>query len=109
MIRFLSWCISYIDRTAAASIISAPQSVAMSATQPSNVLPVKDDDARSSASEDSDISNEEGWEDVEPDDETQPVVGLFSEKVYPDVHAMLKETKEKYNFDLQKIQKELGV
>ncbi|PKY08559.1 protein arginine methyltransferase RmtB [Aspergillus campestris IBT 28561] len=81
----------------------------MSATQPSNVVPVKDDDARSSASEDSDISNEEGWEDVEPDDETQPVVGLFSEKVYPDVHAMLKETKEKYNFDLQKIQRELGL
>ncbi|PWY90172.1 S-adenosyl-L-methionine-dependent methyltransferase [Aspergillus heteromorphus CBS 117.55] len=67
------------------------------------------DDARSVSSDDSDSSNEEGWEDVEPDDETQPVVGLFSDKVYPDVRSMLKETKEKYNFDLQKIQKQFGL
>lgn len=75
---------------------------------PSERLP-RDDDARSVSSDGSDVSNEEGWEDVEPDDDTQPVVGLFSEKVYPDVRAMLKETKEKYNFDLRRIQKELGV
>ncbi|PYH89464.1 S-adenosyl-L-methionine-dependent methyltransferase [Aspergillus ellipticus CBS 707.79] len=75
---------------------------------PSERLPVNDD-ARSVSSDESDLSNEEGWEDVEPDDETQPVVGLFSDKVYPDVRSMLKETKEKYNFDLQKIQKEFAL
>ena len=80
----------------------------MSVSIPSD-RPPKDDDSCSTHSEDSDISNEEGWEDVEPDDETQPVVGLFSEKVYPDVLSMLQETKDKYNFDLRRIQKELGV
>ncbi|KAH8424064.1 protein arginine methyltransferase RmtB [Aspergillus melleus] len=80
----------------------------MSASIPSE-RPLKDDDTRSTTSEDSELSNEEGWEDVEPDDETQPVVGLFSEKVYPDVNAMLKESKEKHDFDLRKVQKNLGL
>ena len=62
-----------------------------------------------SVSDSSDTSNEEGWEDVEADEESQPVVGLFSEQVYPDARSMLKECKEKYNFDLLKIQKDLGM
>jgi hypothetical protein len=76
------------------------------ATQP----PVNDvpADARS-VSDDSDSGNEEGWEDVEPDDESQPIVGLFSEQVFPDVRSMLQECKEKHNFDLLKIQKDLGM
>ncbi|PYH82803.1 S-adenosyl-L-methionine-dependent methyltransferase [Aspergillus uvarum CBS 121591] len=68
-----------------------------------------EDDMRSHSSEESDISNEEGWEDVEPDDETQPVVSLFSDKVYPDVLSMLKETKDKHNFDLRGIRKEFDL
>ena len=63
----------------------------------------------SSASEDSELSNEEGWEDVEQEDDSQPVVGLFTDQVYGDSRAMLKDAKEKHNFDLQKIQKDLGV
>lgn len=62
-----------------------------------------------SVSDSSDSSNEEGWEDVEPDEESQPVVGLFTEQVFPDARSMLKECKEKYNFDLLKIQKDLGM
>lgn len=53
--------------------------------------------------------NDEGWEDIEPEEESQPVVGLFSADVYPDVRAMLKDTKERYNFDLVKVQRDLGV
>ncbi|KAJ5594775.1 uncharacterized protein N7459_000983 [Penicillium hispanicum] len=72
--------------------------------------PVDDVSADSrSVSHESDSSDEEGWEDVEPDDETQPVVGLFSEQVFPDVRSMLKDCKEKHNFDLLKIQKELDL
>ncbi|KAL4992542.1 S-adenosyl-L-methionine-dependent methyltransferase [Aspergillus falconensis] len=74
--------------------------------------PLKNVDRDSVTPEDSDISDisdEEGWEDVEPDDETQPVVGLFSDKVYPDVRSMLKECKDKHDFDLMKIQKELDL
>ncbi|KAA8646370.1 hypothetical protein EYZ11_012019 [Aspergillus tanneri] len=80
----------------------------MSASLPSVCLP-RDDDTRSTASEDSELSNEEGWEDVEQDDDTQPVIGLFSEKVYPDVNSMLQESKEKHDFDLRRTQKKLGL
>ena len=67
-------------------------------------------DSHSTAlSEDSQLSNEEGWEDMEPEDDSQPVVGLFTEKVYPDVLSMLKETQDKFGFDLRRIRKELGV
>lgn len=65
-------------------------------------------DARS-VSDDSDSGNEEGWEDVEPEDDSQPVVGLFTEQVFPDVRSMLQECKEKHSFDLLKIQKDLGM
>ncbi|KAL2834966.1 S-adenosyl-L-methionine-dependent methyltransferase [Aspergillus cavernicola] len=71
--------------------------------------PLKDVDRDSVTSDDSDATDEEGWEDVEPDDETQPVVGLFSDKVYPNIQSMLKESKEKHNFDLRRIQKELDL
>lgn len=70
----------------------------------------RDEDTRSTASsEGSDVSDEEGWQDVEPEDESEPIVGLFTDKIYPDVNAMLQETKDKYDFDLQRIQKEFGV
>lgn len=72
-------------------------------------LPVDNVPADSrSVSDESDTSNEEGWEDVEADDETQPVVGLFSDEVFPDVHSMLQACKEKHSFDLLTIQKQLG-
>ena len=60
----------------------------------------------SSASEDSELSNEEGWEDIESEDDAQPIVGLFTDQVYRDARAMRKDAKEKHNFDLQKIQKD---
>jgi len=80
----------------------------MSAPIPSE-RPLKDVERDSVTSDDSDATDEEGWEDLEPDDETQPVIGLFSDKVYPDVRSMLKESKDKNGFDLRKIKKELGV
>ncbi|KAJ5288009.1 hypothetical protein N7478_003695 [Penicillium angulare] len=62
-----------------------------------------------SVSDESDSSNEEGWEDVEADDESQPVVDLFSDQLFPDVRSLLKECKEKHQFDLLKIQKDLDL
>ncbi|KAL4810046.1 S-adenosyl-L-methionine-dependent methyltransferase [Aspergillus unguis] len=70
---------------------------------------LRDVDRDTVTSEDSDATDEEGWQDVEPDDETQPVVGLFSDKVYPDVRSMLKESKDKHDFDLRKIKRDLGL
>ncbi|KAL4962355.1 protein arginine methyltransferase RmtB [Aspergillus stella-maris] len=71
--------------------------------------PLRDVDRDSVTSDDSDATDEEGWEDLEPDDETQPVVGLFSDKVYPDARSMLQESKDKHNFDLKKLQKDLDL
>ncbi|KAL3482312.1 S-adenosyl-L-methionine-dependent methyltransferase [Aspergillus californicus] len=75
----------------------------------SSERPLKDVERDSITSEDSDSTDEEGWEDVEPEDESQPVVGLFSDKVYPNTQSMLKESKDKHNFDLRRTQKELDL
>lgn len=69
---------------------------------------------RHAASDTSDTSStndggDDGWEDVEPEDESQSIIGLFSDDIYPDVRSLLKDTKERYSFDLAKVQKDLGV
>jgi protein arginine N-methyltransferase 3 len=68
-----------------------------------------DRDSDSSLSDILDLTQEEGWEDVEPDDESQPVVSLFSNEIFPDVRAMLNDCKRNFHFDLVRVQKELGV
>lgn len=69
-------------------------------------------DARSDISDGTSSTNDggdDGWEDIEPEDESQSIIGLFSDDIYPDVRSLLKDTKERYNFDLAKVQKDLGV
>jgi type I protein arginine methyltransferase len=56
-----------------------------------------------------DTANDAGWEDIEPEDDSQPVVGLFSTDTYPDVRSLLRESKDRHNFDLVKVKQELGV
>ena len=55
-----------------------------------------------------DGKNDEGWEDVEPDDEPLTVVSLFDEKTFPNVIDMLHYCKDKYSFDLCAVRKDLG-
>ncbi|QDS72951.1 hypothetical protein FKW77_008443 [Venturia effusa] len=62
-----------------------------------------------SSSETSDLRDEEGWEDAEPDNEKLSFVSFFDEKIFPDVISMLDYSKEKYQFDLVSIQKEHGL
>ncbi|KAM5448038.1 Ribosomal protein arginine N-methyltransferase rmt3 [Microsporum audouinii] len=54
-----------------------------------------------------DLTRDDGWEDVEPEEESEPVVGLFTDKVYPDTRSMLDECKEKFDFDLVRVRREL--
>ncbi|EER26629.1 protein arginine N-methyltransferase, putative [Coccidioides posadasii C735 delta SOWgp] len=70
---------------------------------------VEDSSSESSPSECLDLTKDDGWEDVEPDEEVNPVVDLFSDKVFPDTRSMLQHCKENFNFDLVKVQKELGL
>jgi type I protein arginine methyltransferase len=67
------------------------------------------DSASSTNSDPLDTRDDEGYEDVEPDQEPVEVVGLFSGQVYPDAMSMLQDCKEKYSFDLIDTQKKLGV
>ncbi|KKA23628.1 Protein arginine methyltransferase RmtB [Rasamsonia emersonii CBS 393.64] len=82
----------------------------MSGSLPSSAAAAVDDlhsEDSESATDSLNPANDEGWEDIEPEDDSQPVVGLFSDDVYPDVRSMLKESRERYNFDLVKVQKSL--
>ena len=64
-------------------------------------------DSDSSMTDPLDNRNDEGWEDVEPDDEPLTVVSLFDEKTFPNVIDMLHYCKDKYNFDVWAIRKDL--
>lgn len=50
-----------------------------------------------------DLKGDEGWEDVEPEDEGEKIISLLDQEVFPDVTSMLIHCKEKYNFDFLKI------
>jgi hypothetical protein len=65
-------------------------------------------DSDSSVSDPLDNRNDDGWEDVEPDDEPLTVVSLFDEKTFPNVVDMLHYCKDKYSFDMWAVRKELG-
>lgn len=64
--------------------------------------------ASSSSSGTSDLREEEGWEDAEPDNEDLTFVSFFDEKTFPDAISMLLYSKEQYHFDFISIQKEHG-
>ncbi|EER42230.1 type I ribosomal protein arginine N-methytransferase Rmt3 [Histoplasma capsulatum H143] len=68
-----------------------------------------DGDSSSSTSDPLDLSKDEGWDDVELDEESEPVISLFSDKVFPDARAMLNDCKENFHFDLVRVQKDLGL
>jgi protein arginine N-methyltransferase 3 len=62
----------------------------------------------SSSSETSELREEEGWEDAEPDNEELSFVSFFDDKTFPDAISMLEYSREKYNFDFISVQKEHG-
>jgi protein arginine N-methyltransferase 3 len=66
-------------------------------------------DSGSSQYEALDVTRDDGWEDVESDNEAEPVVSLFTDKVFPDVQSMLLDCKDNHGFDFLRVQKELGV
>jgi protein arginine N-methyltransferase 3 len=50
-----------------------------------------------------DLKGDEGWEDIEPEEEQQKIISLLDQEVFPDVASMLTYCKEKYNFDFLEI------
>ncbi|KAI1452897.1 S-adenosyl-L-methionine-dependent methyltransferase [Annulohypoxylon moriforme] len=61
-----------------------------------------------SESDDSDSRDEEGWSDAEEDEEeTQEVISLLDDRVFPDVISMLAHCKDKHGFDFLAIRQRL--
>lgn len=75
---------------------------------PRNVEPDNVSDS-SSSSDPLDTRNDEGWEDVEQDEEPITVVSLFDEKTFPDASSMLTYCRDNHNFDIWKIRQTLGM
>lgn len=62
----------------------------------------------SSVSDVLDTRNDEGWEDVEQDEESITVVSLFDDRTFPNAKEMLKYCQENHGFDIWKLRQELG-
>ncbi|KAI0862436.1 S-adenosyl-L-methionine-dependent methyltransferase [Xylaria cubensis] len=70
------------------------------------VRPVHDNSPSDSESDDS--RDEQGWNDVEEDEEeTQEVISLLDDRVFPDVISMLAYCKDKHNFDFLGVRQRL--
>ncbi|KAI1821723.1 S-adenosyl-L-methionine-dependent methyltransferase [Xylaria intraflava] len=68
--------------------------------------PVNDDPTSGSESDDS--MDEEGWNDVEADEEETPeVISLLDDRVFPDVNSMLAHCKDKHGFDFLRVRRTL--
>ncbi|KAJ1338544.1 type I protein arginine methyltransferase [Microdochium nivale] len=53
-------------------------------------------------------ADDEGWDDVEADDETGPeVISLLDDRVFPDVMSMLTHCKDKHGFDFLAVRQKL--
>ncbi|KAI0914568.1 S-adenosyl-L-methionine-dependent methyltransferase [Ustulina deusta] len=66
------------------------------------------DDNPLSDSESDDSRDEEGWNDVEEDEEETPeVISLLDDRVFPDVISMLAHCKDKHNFDFLGVRQRL--
>ena len=65
---------------------------------------------RSSASSDLlDVEDEEGWDDVEGDEEQIQVLCLFEDAHLPDVHSLLGHCEKVHDWKIGKICKDLGM
>lgn len=71
--------------------------------------PLEDDMSdTSSISDPLDTRDDEGWEDMEKDEESLTIVSLFDEKTFPDARSMLTFCRDNHGFDVWKIKQNLG-
>lgn len=61
-----------------------------------------------SDSESDDSRDEDGWNDVDEDEEETPeVISLLDDRVFPDVISMLAHCKDKHSFDFLSVRQTL--
>ena len=56
-----------------------------------------------------DLKADEGWEDAEPEEETDTFISLLDDEVFTDIMQMLNHCKEKHNFDFLDLRQRLGL
>ncbi|KAI1110134.1 S-adenosyl-L-methionine-dependent methyltransferase [Nemania sp. NC0429] len=70
--------------------------------------PVVNENSPSDSESDDSRDDEEGWNDVEEDDEeTSEVISLLDDRVFPDVISMLAHCKDKHSFDFLGVRQRL--
>lgn len=72
-----------------------------------NPLPEELSDS-SSTSDPLDPTNDEGWEDVENDEESISIKSLFGDRIFPNAQSMLADCRDSYNFDIWKLRQDFG-
>ncbi|KAI1982524.1 Ribosomal protein arginine N-methyltransferase rmt3 [Ophidiomyces ophidiicola] len=70
---------------------------------------INDSSSESSPSECLDVTKDDGWEDIEPDEENTSIVSLFSNKIFRDAQSMLEDCKENFNFDFLKVRRDFDL
>jgi protein arginine N-methyltransferase 3 len=66
------------------------------------------DNNPSTDSESDDSRDDEGWNDVEEEEDQVPeVISLLDDRVFPDVISMLAHCKDKHNFDFLAVRQRL--
>src|SRR5450432_3901703 len=56
-----------------------------------------------------DLKDDEGWEDVEPDQEQEKIISLLDHEVFPDVTSMLAHCKQHHGFDFLSIRQKYAL
>lgn len=69
---------------------------------------IEDGSDSSSSSDPLDTTNDDGWEDMEQDEETITVISLFDEKTFPDAVSMLSYCRDHHGFDIWRLRKDFG-
>ncbi|MCJ1403098.1 hypothetical protein MMC11_006321, partial [Xylographa trunciseda] len=68
-----------------------------------------DDDVSNEENDPTNLEDEQGWEDVEPDIENIVFKSLFDDRSFLDVHSMLQYCLTTYQFDFVKVRNQLGL
>ena len=62
----------------------------------------------SSSSDPLDTANDEGWEDLENDEESVSILSLFDERTFPNAQSMLAHCRGNHGFDIWKLRQDFG-
>lgn len=75
---------------------------------PPPVEPADDISDSSSITDPLDTRDDEGWEDLEQDEEQLTLVSLFDTQTFTDARSLLEYARDTYDFDIWKLRQDHG-